>query len=132
MKDFLLPLHFMFMVAGAVLLLSATIIAYLKKQGWVVMHKAFALTGSLSIALAFCSVFVLKYKMHYPHFKSIHSLGGMTAICLILILLITGFLVMKGNKVSRPVHVWLGRLTALLLLGASLSGLIQFVEIMAR
>ncbi len=130
MKPFLIPLHFTFMITGAVLMLVAAFLAALKKEGWFAMHKTLGTIGAISALAAFACIYLLKFKMHYPHFSSLHGLGGLTAVILVIVILISGYLVLKGIKPARPVHIWLGRLTALLLLGATFSGIIRIVEIM--
>ena len=132
MKAFLIPLHFTFMISGVVLLLVAAVLAFLKKEGWFKLHKVLALLGSLSAFTAFALIFLLKYKMHYPHFTSLHGIGGLTSVSLLAIVLISGFLMVKGNKPARPVHIWMGRITALILSGAIVSGILRFVEIFSR
>ncbi len=132
MKAFFLPIHFTLMITGVVLMLVAAYVVVAKKTGWFAMHKAFGILGALSAIAGFVSIFLLKYKMSYPHFSSLHGIAGLTAVIILLLVLISAVMAASGIKAARTFHIWLGRVAAVLLLLMIASGIFRFVEIFRR
>ncbi|MFA5103947.1 MAG: hypothetical protein WC527_02070 [Candidatus Margulisiibacteriota bacterium] len=132
MQDFLIPLHFTFMISGVVLILVAAALAVTKKQGWLPLHKTLGTVGAISAATGFASIFLFKYLLHYPHFSSLHSKSGLTVLIILVLVLILAVMAVSGKKIARPLHIWLGRLIAILLSLMIISGLDRFVDLFKR
>lgn len=132
MKEFFIPLHFTFMISGVVLMLVAAFLAATKKEGWFPLHKTLAGTGAVALTIGFISIFSLKYSMNYPHFASLHAKGGLTVLTILVLALILGGMAVSGKKWARPFHVWLGRITAILLFLMIISGIDRFVDIFKK
>lgn len=124
--------HIVLMAAAAVSVLTAVSAARGKKTGWLKKHKAMALTGVACAVAAFAVIFVSKVQMHFPHFHSVHSVIGLTALVFLVAAPVTGALVASGAGRLRIAHRWFGRTASLAVVLAVLSGIFRMVQILKR
>jgi hypothetical protein len=122
-------LHVIFMAATLIIIISAATIAHRKKQGWFVLHRKMALTGVGTALCGIAAEFTFKVVLHYPHFQSPHSIGGLITLTLLIITPATGLLIAKNPKDFRPMHITLGRITSVAVIATALMGIVRFIEL---
>jgi hypothetical protein len=122
-------LHVIFMAATLILVISAATIAYRKKQGWFLLHRKLAFSGVVTALISFASEFSFKAVLHYPHFQSPHAIGGLITLALLIITASTGALIAKNPKELRPIHITLGKITAIAVIATALMGVVRVIEL---
>jgi cell division protein FtsW (lipid II flippase) len=124
----LIWVHLVFMATGAMLIISAAVIARRRKQGWFKRHRFLALAGVTASSVAFLVIETFKISMNFPHLRSLHSIGGAVSVCLLVITPITGKLIASGGKRLRSLHKTLGRITPVVMLATALMGALNFFK----
>jgi len=124
----LIWVHLTFMAAGAILIISAAVIAHGRKQGWFKRHRALALSGAAMSLFALLAVEILKASMDIPHLRTPHSICGAVSIILLVITPATGKLISSGGKGMKSLHKILGRITLLAVLATAFMGAMQFFK----
>jgi cell division protein FtsW (lipid II flippase) len=124
----LIWVHLVLMATGAVLIISAAVIARMRKQGWFKRHRFLAMSGVIASLIAFLAMETFKISMDLPHLQSLHSIGGALSICLLVITPITGRFMASGGKSLRSLHKTLGRVTPFVMLATALMGAVNFFK----
>jgi hypothetical protein len=122
-------LHVFFMATTLILVISAATTAHRKKQGWFVLHRKLALTGVVTALIGIAAEVILKAVLHYPHFQSPHTIGGLITLVLLVITASAGLLIAKNPKNLRLFHITLGRITSLAVIATALMGIVRFFEL---
>jgi hypothetical protein len=125
-------LHFIFMAAAMVLVVTAALTARKKKTGWFVRHRRLALLGVVSALFAFSAQFTFKSAMHYPHLKSPHAFAGVAPLVLLVITPILGSLIASNPKVLRKYHRTFGKITSFAVIITALSGVGRFIQLLKK
>lgn len=121
--------HLVFMAATLILVISAAVIVFRKKKGWFMQHRRVALSGAAAALAGFLAQFIFKWAMQYPHFRSPHAIGGLITLVLLLITPAAGAMIPKNQKIMRPVHMTLGRITAVAVAATAIMGAIRFLQL---
>lgn len=123
--------HGILMILAAALIVTAIVRARQKEaEGWLNIHKKFAIAGLLCALAAFDVMFLFKQLKGYPHFKSLHAVAGLLSVQLLVLAPFLGSLVIPGQQALRSFHRFLGRLTALAVLTTALLGIWRILEIL--
>jgi len=124
------PVHAALMGTAALLLVVSMLIARRRKRdnSWLGKHKALGVVGPLLLAVGVGVAYAMVDSFGVDHFSVPHTWVGISAVGLALIMPFLGFSIfwLPGrSSVIRPVHVWIGRITLLLLLTAGVSGILM-------
>ncbi len=125
-------LHVFFMAVTFIMVISAATIAHRKKQGWFMLHRKMALAGVVTVLAGFAAEFTFKAVLHYPHFQSPHSIGGLITLALLIITPAAGLLIAKNPGKIRPIHIAVGRITSVAVIATALMGVVRFIEISSK
>ena len=128
----LMFVHIGVMALSVVLIGIAVTIAQGRKQNWFKRHKAFALFGVVSGLAGFIVMFVFKMSTQYPHFQSLHAIGGIIGVLLLIVTPIIGANIPHGPKFFRPTHRALGRITGIVVLLTAVLGIFRLVQLFKR
>lgn len=121
--------HLAFMAATVFLVISAAVIVFRKKKGWFLLHRKVALSGVAAALAGFLAEFIFKWAMQYPHFRSPHAIAGLITLVLLLITPAAGAMIPKNQKIMRPVHMALGRITAVAVAATAIMGAVRFIQL---
>ena len=124
----LIWVHLVFMSMGAILIVSAAVVAHSRKKGWFKRHRILALSGVVSSLFAFLAMETLKMTMHFPHLQSPHSIAGAMSVGLLIITVVTGMLIASGRKNLNSIHKALGRVTPVVMLATAVMGAVEFLR----
>lgn len=124
------PVHAALMGTAALLLLVSMLIARRreKDRSWLVKHKIMGVVGPLLLVTGVGVAYTMVDSFGADHFSVPHTWVGITGVGLALVMPILGFSIFRlpgqGRRL-RIVHVWMGRITLLLLVTAGVSGVLM-------
>lgn len=121
-------LHMTLMVLMCFFIIGAVIIAKKRAAGWFPKHRLLALLGVTCGVFGAGFMFYSKAVHGWPHFKTLHALGGGMAAILLLSTPVFGYLASKGKDSLRPVHRVFGRLTAIMVLLVLATGVVKLLQ----
>ena len=121
-------IHMSLLVLMCILVVSALIVAKKRGEGWFPKHRILAILGVTSGIIGFGFMFYNKISHGWPHFSTLHAIGGGIALLFLLDTPVLGLLVTRGKDSLRPVHRILGRITALLALLVLVTGAFKLLE----
>ncbi|MGC1119458.1 MAG: hypothetical protein WBA22_00060 [Candidatus Methanofastidiosia archaeon] len=124
------PFHAGLMVSGLVLALVAANSAVNKtpKTSWLRVHKV---VGILGVVLIVCGLSLALYMVSAgggPHLRVYHAYFGIVTLLLTILTPVVGIVSLKRRPPSpgiRRTHIWLSRITIVLLIVTLTSGMIQ-------
>jgi len=124
------PVHAALMGTAALLLLVSMLIARRRKKdkSWLVKHKTLGVVGPLLLVIGVGVAYIMLESFGADHFSVPHTWVGITGVGLALIMPFLGFSIFwlpKRSRALRPVHVWTGRITLLLLVTAGVLGILM-------
>jgi hypothetical protein len=128
----LMFVHIGLMAVAVVLIGAAVTIAHGRKQNWLKRHKTFAMSGVACALVGFIVMFISKMSMQFPHFQSLHAIGGAIAVLLLVATSIIGANIPHGPKAFRPIHKLLGRITGIVVLLTAVLGILRLVQLFKR
>lgn len=122
------PVHATVMSFTTILLIIGMFIARnrSKDRFWLPKHQTLGVVSPFLMLIGFGSVSYMLLVEQQPHFEIPHAWYGLTVTVLTFLVPTLGFVMMKkpGSKMPlRKIHVWIGRLTILGMLGVIVSGL---------
>ena len=115
--------HTILMFLMCVFVVSAAAIGKMRPKNWILIHKTLAILGVLCGLAGAGLMFYGKAANGWPHFKTLHAIGGGIAALLLIITPLLGFLATKGKDSLRPAHRIFGRITAILALLVLITGI---------
>jgi hypothetical protein len=124
------PVHAGLMGTAALLLLVSMLIARRRRKdnSWLGKHKALGVVGPLLLAVGVGVAYAMVDSFGGDHFSVPHTWVGIAGVGLTLIMPLLGFSIFwmpERSSAIRPVHVWIGRITLLILLTAGVSGILM-------
>jgi len=122
------PIHALFMTLGLISMLVAIYIAKFKKEEtwWLGRHKKLGITGAISTIVGLIIGFYMIADSTGEHFRVPHAFFGLATIILAILTPTIGLSMFKFIKyinTMKPLHRWLGRVTATLMIITIISGL---------
>jgi hypothetical protein len=128
----LMFVHIGLMAIAVILIGTAVTIAHGRKQNWLKRHKTFAISGVACALAGFIVMFVSKMSMQFPHFQSLHAIGGAVAVLLLVVTPVIGANIPHGPKAFRPAHRVLGRITGIAVVLTAVLGILRLVQFYKR
>jgi len=124
------PVHAALMGTAALLLLVSMLIARRRSRdkSWLAKHKVLGVAGPLLLLIGVGVAYAMVDSFGADHFSVPHTWVGIAGVGLALIMPILGFSILRlpgRSRALRPVHVWIGRITLLLLVTAGVSGVLM-------
>lgn len=118
-------IHAVLMGLGTLQLIVSMLIARRREEdrNWLAKHKTLGVTSPLLLLVALAVAVYMVGLRDSGHLQVPHAVFGLIAIGLVVLTPLIGFSMLK-MKPLRPVHVWVGRLALLMLLGVAASGLL--------
>jgi hypothetical protein len=123
-----MPAHIVFMSIALILVVSAAVIAKLRKKNWLKKHKKLAFSGALSSIIGALCVIFFKITNDYSHFQSPHALAGLLTLCLLILTPLLGVWIVKGPKPIRAIHKVFGRITSVAIALTVTMGVFRFLQ----
>lgn len=106
--------HMVLMLLMILVHIAGVIIVRSRSEGYVRRHRGTAVTGSALGMIALVVMFFYKQSNAYPHFASVHSKGGLTALILAVLTPVIGLMLVRKMMGLRKLHVTLAVLTVII------------------
>jgi len=111
--------HLSLMALLIVLLVTAVVLARLKRGAWVARHRMIAAAGAALGVAGVATMAVAKHLNGWPHLVSSHSGIGVAALIAVLAAPVMGTLLVKGRAKLRLPHRIVGAAAAALAIVAA-------------